>query len=128
MYVGMCMVIIPITHEHTASNEKHISYHACPIYLLLTYPTFSFLSAIHLVFTRLTFNLSVVFSSKNYHPLPRRNSISRPRTPQVESIPLDHTAWSRCYDQIFLRFSTIFGEKIGVFLKNPCYDHNFCKN
>jgi hypothetical protein len=34
----------------------------------------------------------------------------------------------RCYDHNFLRFSTIFGEKIGVFLKNQCYDHNFCKN
>jgi hypothetical protein len=28
----------------------------------------------------------------------------------------------RCYDHNFLRFSTIFGEKIGVFLKNQCYD------
>jgi hypothetical protein len=27
--------------------------------------------------------------------------------------------WGRCYDQNFLRFSTIFGEKIGVFLKKP---------
>jgi hypothetical protein len=27
----------------------------------------------------------------------------------------------RCYDHTFLRFSTIFGEKIGVFLKNQCY-------
>jgi hypothetical protein len=34
----------------------------------------------------------------------------------------------RCYDHNFLRFLTIFGEKIGVFLKNQCYDHNFCKN
>jgi hypothetical protein len=25
----------------------------------------------------------------------------------------------RCYDHNFLRFSTIFGEKIGVFLKKP---------
>jgi hypothetical protein len=31
----------------------------------------------------------------------------------------------RCYDHNFLRFSTIFGEKIGVFLKNQCYDQNF---
>jgi hypothetical protein len=29
---------------------------------------------------------------------------------------------------IFLRFFPILGEKIGVFLKNQCYDHNFCKN
>jgi hypothetical protein len=28
----------------------------------------------------------------------------------------------RCYDHNFLRFSTIFGEKIAVFLKNQCYD------
>jgi hypothetical protein len=32
---------------------------------------------------------------------------------------------NQCYDHIFLRFLTIFGEKIGVFLKNQCYDHNF---
>jgi hypothetical protein len=32
----------------------------------------------------------------------------------------------RCYDHNFQRFSTIFGEKIGVFLKNQCYDQNFC--
>jgi hypothetical protein len=31
----------------------------------------------------------------------------------------------RCYDYNFLRFSTIFGEKIGVFLKNQCYDQHF---
>jgi hypothetical protein len=31
----------------------------------------------------------------------------------------------RCYDRNFLRFSTIFGEKIGVFLKNQCYDQFF---
>jgi hypothetical protein len=33
--------------------------------------------------------------------------------------------WDRCYDHNFLRFSTIFGEKIGVFRKNQCYDQNF---
>jgi hypothetical protein len=27
--------------------------------------------------------------------------------------------WGRCYDHNFLRFLTIFGEKIGVFLKKP---------
>jgi hypothetical protein len=31
----------------------------------------------------------------------------------------------RCYDHNFLRFSTIFGDKIGVFLKNQCYDQNY---
>jgi hypothetical protein len=34
-------------------------------------------------------------------------------------------ARGRCYDHNFLRFLTIFGEKIGVFLKNQCYDQNF---
>jgi hypothetical protein len=33
--------------------------------------------------------------------------------------------WDRCYDHNFLLFLTIFGEKIGVFLKNQCYDRNF---
>jgi hypothetical protein len=33
--------------------------------------------------------------------------------------------WGRCYDHNFLRFSTILGEKIGVFLKNQCYDQFF---
>jgi hypothetical protein len=35
------------------------------------------------------------------------------------------TTWGRCYDHNFLRFSPIFGKKIGVFLKNQCYDQNF---
>jgi hypothetical protein len=35
------------------------------------------------------------------------------------------TGGGRCYDHNFLRFLTIFGEKIGVFLKNQCYDQNF---
>jgi hypothetical protein len=33
--------------------------------------------------------------------------------------------WGRWYDNNFLRFSTIFGEKIGVFLKYQCYDQFF---
>jgi hypothetical protein len=33
-------------------------------------------------------------------------------------------SWGRCYDHNFLRFLTIFGEKIGVFLKKQCYDQN----
>jgi hypothetical protein len=33
--------------------------------------------------------------------------------------------WGRCYDHNFLRLMTIFGENIGVFLKNQCYDQNF---
>jgi hypothetical protein len=33
----------------------------------------------------------------------------------------------RCYDRNFLRFLPIFGEQIGVFLKNQCYDHFFAK-
>jgi hypothetical protein len=35
------------------------------------------------------------------------------------------SARGRCYDHNFLRFLPIFGEKIGVFLKNQCYDQNF---
>jgi hypothetical protein len=31
----------------------------------------------------------------------------------------------RCYDHNFLRFLTIFGEQISVFLKSQCYDQNF---
>jgi hypothetical protein len=34
------------------------------------------------------------------------------------------TTWGRCYAHNFLRFSTIFGEKYGGFLKNLCYDQN----
>jgi hypothetical protein len=33
----------------------------------------------------------------------------------------------RCYDHNFLRFSPIFGEIIGVFLKYQCYDQFFAK-
>jgi hypothetical protein len=33
--------------------------------------------------------------------------------------------WGRYYDHNFLRFSPIFGEKIGVFLKKQCNDQNF---
>jgi hypothetical protein len=31
----------------------------------------------------------------------------------------------RCYDHNFLRFLTIFGEKMAFFLKNQCYDQFF---
>jgi hypothetical protein len=33
----------------------------------------------------------------------------------------------RCYDRNFRRFLPIFDEKIGVSLKNQCYDHFFSK-
>jgi hypothetical protein len=33
----------------------------------------------------------------------------------------------RCCDHNLLRFLTIFGEKIGVFLKNQCYDKKFAQ-
>jgi hypothetical protein len=33
----------------------------------------------------------------------------------------------RCYDHNFLRFLPIFSEKIGIFLKNQCYDNFFAK-
>jgi hypothetical protein len=36
--------------------------------------------------------------------------------------------WSgRCFDHNFLRFLPIFGEKIGFFLQNQCYDQIFAK-
>jgi hypothetical protein len=38
------------------------------------------------------------------------------------------TPWGRCYDHNFLRFLPFFGENIGVFLKNQCYDQFFSKN
>jgi hypothetical protein len=34
---------------------------------------------------------------------------------------------NQCYDHNFLRFFQIFSEKIGAFLKNQCYDHNFLR-
>jgi hypothetical protein len=37
----------------------------------------------------------------------------------------NHASRGRCYDHNFLRFLPIFGEKIGVFLKNQCYDNFF---
>jgi hypothetical protein len=40
---------------------------------------------------------------------------------------LDYETRGQCYDHDFRRFSTIFGEKIGVFIENQCYDHNFCR-
>jgi hypothetical protein len=41
---------------------------------------------------------------------------------------LGEKIWGRCYDHNYLRFLPIFGEKIGVFLKNHCYDPIFCIN
>jgi hypothetical protein len=35
---------------------------------------------------------------------------------------VDSVTWDRCCDHKFLLYLTIFGEKIGVFLKNQCYD------
>jgi hypothetical protein len=45
-------------------------------------------------------------------------------------LTLYKVTWGRCYDHNFLRFLPIFGEKIGVFLKNQCYDLIFrnCKS
>jgi hypothetical protein len=51
--------------------------------------------------------------------------------PHLRAVLVDHqvtlisVARGRCYDHNFMRFLTIFGEKIGVFLKNQCYDQNF---
>jgi hypothetical protein len=47
---------------------------------------------------------------------------------QVSVAGGSRVARGRCYDHNFLRFLPIFSEKIGVFLKNHCYDHIFCKN
>jgi hypothetical protein len=33
--------------------------------------------------------------------------------------------WGRCYDHIFCDFWQFSAEKIGVFLKNQCYDQIF---
>jgi hypothetical protein len=35
---------------------------------------------------------------------------------------------NQCYDHNFQPFLPIFGEKIGAILKNQCYDHNFAKS
>jgi hypothetical protein len=56
--------------------------------------------------------ISVIFKKKLPKESNRPMAIIRP-------------IWGRCYDHNFLQFSTIFGEKIGVFLKNQCYDQNF---
>jgi hypothetical protein len=39
-------------------------------------------------------------------------------------VNVDPPSWGRCYDHNFLRFLTISCDKIGVFLKNQCYDQN----
>jgi hypothetical protein len=44
-------------------------------------------------------------------------------TIENEEASFAHSVWDRCYDHNFLRFSPIFGEKIGVFLKKKqCYE------
>jgi hypothetical protein len=47
---------------------------------------------------------------------------------QVKPSTMSYTTMvtrGRCYDHNFLRFSTIFGEKMGAFLENQCYDQIF---
>jgi hypothetical protein len=55
-------------------------------------------------------------------------SASQDESPPKKSRPdrflLLQNAGDQCYDHNFLRFLTIFREKIGVFLKNQCY-HQF---
>jgi hypothetical protein len=46
--------------------------------------------------------------------------LDRYRHPDRIDARLDLKKWGRCYDHSFRRFSTIFGVKIGVFLKNQC--------
>jgi hypothetical protein len=45
----------------------------------------------------------------------------------ADQVPTWPATRGRCYDHNFLRFSPIFGEKIGVFLENQCYDQFFFK-
>jgi hypothetical protein len=46
-----------------------------------------------------------------------------PEMLQLKNITMmNRVTWSRCYDHNFRRFLPIYGEKIGVFLKNQCYD------
>jgi hypothetical protein len=49
------------------------------------------------------------------------------KDPELASQPgnLFYNTRGRCYDHNFLRFVPIFGEKIGVFLKNQSYDKIF---
>jgi hypothetical protein len=59
---------------------------------------------------------------KSYHHAPLLDSISRPINSNVLLRIRDQGPmfWSQ-----FSRFLTIFGEKIGVFIKNQCYYQNF---
>jgi hypothetical protein len=56
------------------------------------------------------------------HPSREHVAIARHRRAEVAG---SSPARGRCYDHNFLRFLTIFGEKIGVFLKNQWYDQIF---
>jgi hypothetical protein len=47
------------------------------------------------------------------------------RQPETAAGLAKVVTWNRRYDHNFRRFSTIFGEKIGVFLKKQCYDQIF---
>jgi hypothetical protein len=47
---------------------------------------------------------------------------------QSEPLHIHRVTRGRCYDHDFLRFFPIFGEKIGVFLENQCYDQFFFQN
>jgi hypothetical protein len=44
-----------------------------------------------------------------------------------QTMPMARVTMGRCCDHNFLRFFPILGEKIGVFLKNQCYDQFFPK-
>jgi hypothetical protein len=57
----------------------------------------------------------------------RGNQVFRLPTKTKTVICSRPTTRGRCYDHNFLRFLTIFGEKIGVFLKYQCYDQKFSK-
>jgi hypothetical protein len=56
---------------------------------------------------------------------PIESSLSRASGQQKSFFLWPIPSRGRCYDHNFKRFSTIFAEKIGVFLTNQCYDQNF---
>jgi hypothetical protein len=56
-----------------------------------------------------------------------RKKISPRAQKQYPKIATLLPIWGQCYDHNFRQFSTIFGEKIGVFLKNQCYDQFFAQ-
>jgi hypothetical protein len=69
------------------------------------------------------------------HFISNKNTGQRARFNKTEKILLylkknsytEHDQGSMLWSQFSAIFDN-FRQKIGVFLKNQCYDHNFCKN